>query len=223
MRFRGIPDASDGVNPGPFRYRAGMNMDSKVWIVLVVVGLGLLGGGYVAGRYASPERVVVTERVREVEKQVVVKTVDTDRILNALKDIKVQKDVHTVRIIEKAPDGTTKTTVTSDDKSQSESKTQVQEKEHRVETKLVEKLVFKEREVSKTVERAKPNWSLALMPGFDLAGALGQGQSYSLLPTLPVRHLMLGASIEHRLIGPLFSGIWANTAGAGGLTLRVEF
>lgn len=190
-----------------------------------VTTLVLVGAGYAAGRYATPDKIVVTEKIVTVQTEKAVSTMETDKILNALQTLNRNNDVKVIRITEKAPDGTTRITETSEDKSKIASKTESQSKERQVETKIVEKLVYQDREVTKTVERSRPQWALALQPGFDVAGALGRGDGYSLLPSSGsvLRHVVIGASLERRILGPVSGGIWANTAGMGGVTLKVEF
>jgi hypothetical protein len=64
-----------------------------------------------------------------------------------------------------------------------------------------------------TVERVPvlPQWSVSLMPGVDLRGN----------SSLPY-HAVVGASVERRIIGPIFVGLWGNTAGAAGVTVKLE-
>jgi hypothetical protein len=197
----------------------------RQYSLAAVIAVVCLAGAYSAGRYAAPTKVVVTERVVTVEKQVVVTTVDTDRILNAMKDVKVQKDVHTVRVVEKEPDGTMKVTTTKDDKSKVDTDTKIQDQSHTTETKTETKTVYQDREVTKLVEHLRrPTWSLAVQPGYEVGSVLGLGsQPYSLLSALPVRHLMANVVVEHRLIGGLYVGAWASTHLDGGLSLRLEF
>lgn len=199
-------------------------MDIKKIGIAGALVVALFAGGYATGRYAAPERVVITEKVKEVKSEKIVESVDTAKILNALKTMNVAKDVHTVKIIERAPDGTTKTIITSDDKTKSESKSESQEKTKTVETKVVERIVYKEREVTKTVERIRPQWALALQPGFEFGAALGLGgQPFNLLSAIPVKHVMANVLLERRLLGPVFVGAWANTHLDGGLSVRVEW
>jgi len=208
-------------------------MDFKKIGIYIALVVALVGGGYAAGRYAAPERVVVTEKIKEVVVEKTVATVDTEKILNALKTVQQQvaqqRDVRTTKTVVKKPDGTVEVRVETADKTKIDTKTdtkvEVQEKDKKTEVtvKEVERVV--EKEVTKIVERARPQWALTLQPGFDVAGALGYGTPYSLLPTSNylLRHVVVGASVERRLLGPLSSGLWANTAGAGGLLLRLEF
>ena len=51
-------------------------------------------------------------------------------------------------------------------------------------------------------------WSISVMPGVDLTGR-------SALPY----HAVVGASVEHRFIGPLFLGLHGNTAGVVGISI----
>lgn len=201
-----------------------MSNSKKIAIAILAVLL-LFAGGYATGRYAAPDKVVVTEKTVTIQQDHVVTQVDTDKILNALKTLNVQKDVHTVRIIEKEKDGTTKVTVTQDDKSKSEASNQVQDKEKAQTVKVEDHIVYKDREVTKTIERNRPAWVFSLQPGFEFGTALGLGgQPYNLLNrALPGLHVMTNVTIERRLIGPLFIGAWASTHLDGGLSLRLEF
>ncbi len=201
-------------------------MDIKKLGLFALVAVGLVGGGYAAGRYASPEKVVYTEKIKVVEKEVVVRVVETERVLDALKNVSQQKNVKTKKVTVKAPDGTTTTTTETEDKSKTDTQEKTKEAEKAKTAETVIKEVIVEKEVTKTVERSRPNWSLALQPGFDFAGALGNGSPYSLLPASEnflLRHAILGVSVERRLLGPLSTGLWANTSGAGGITIRLEF
>jgi len=63
-----------------------------------------------------------------------------------------------------------------------------------------------------TVE-ARPSWSVALMPGYQLAGE----------KAVPLRgDMVVGAAVERRLVGGLFLGAWGSTSGAAGLLVRYE-
>ena len=208
-------------------------MDFKRIGICAAVALAIAVGSFAAGRYAAPEKVVFTEKIKVVEVEKTVTVSDTEKILNALKTVQQQvsqqKDVKTTKTVVKRPDGTVEVTVVKDDKSKTDSKTdtkvEVQEKDKKTEVivREVEKVV--EKEVTKIIERERPSWALTLQPGFDFAGALGRGAPYSLLPSdnYLLRHVVVGMSVERRLIGPLSTGVWANTSGAGGISLRLEF
>lgn len=195
------------------------------FVVLTLMALALVGAGFAGGRYSVPEfqREEAREKLIYVDR--VVASVDTDKILNALKAISEVKDVHTKKKTIKLPDGTVTTETETIDKTKTDTKEQVQVKERVVETRIEEKLVYKDRETIKTIERSRSTWALELMPGFDFAGALGSGPPrYNLLPDSTfLKHAVLGMSIQRRIVGPLSAGLWANSAGMGGLVLRWEF
>jgi hypothetical protein len=200
-------------------------MDTKKLGLFALAALVLVGGGFAAGRYVAPEKVVYTERLKVVEKEVVVRVVDTDKVLDAIKNVSQQKDVKTKKVTVKQPDGTVTTTTETEDKTKTDTQEKTKETDKTKTTETVVKEVIVEKEVTKTVERSRPSWSLSLQPGIDVAGALGHGSPYNLLPSdnFLLKHAVLGISVEHRLLGPLSTGLWANTSGAGGVTLRLEF
>jgi hypothetical protein len=195
----------------------------KKYGIYAVAALVLAGGGYATGRYAAPDKVVVTEKLVRVETEKTVSVVDTDKILNAIKTINEARNIHKVVQKVKTPDGTVTTTTTSDDKTVTTTKDETQNKEKTQSTTNTEKLTLQTKETTKTVERNRPGWGLTLSPGYDFAGALGHNNAYSVLPSGTLQHVVLGVSLERRLIGPLSTGLWANTAGMGGLTIRLEF
>jgi len=197
----------------------------KRYAILAGLALVLVGGGYAAGRYAAPEKVVVTEKIKEVEKVVVVKEVETDKVIAAIQNISQQKNVKTKKVTVKTPDGTVTTTTETEDKTKTDSQTKTTEEEHKkeTETKVVEKIV--EKEVTKLVERSRPNWRLHIDTGTDLAAALGRTPAYTLLPSDSdlLKYMVVGIGVEHRFLGPLSAGVWANSRGMGGLSLSAEF
>src|ERR1041385_6392790 len=62
-----------------------------------------------------------------------------------------------------------------------------------------------------TVTPVRPAWSVSLMPGAQLFGT----KAVTLFGPA-----VLGASVEHRFIGPVSMGLWGSTSGAAGITLR---
>lgn len=196
-------------------------------IVKVIIVAVLLLGAYAFGRYATPAKVVVTEKVVTVEKQVVVTQTVTKTEVQVVKVRDTQKDVHKVEVTEKKPDGTTTTTVTTDDKSKSQTDIN-KDATNNTQTNTTDKTLITQTDDKKTVTTfGKPNWSLILQPGFAFGDALGLGNSssYNLLSkALPMApHLMANVGIEHRFIGPIFLGAWANTRLDGGISIRLEW
>jgi hypothetical protein len=201
-----------------------MSTDSKSKVAKVLIVVALVAGAYAFGRYATPTKVIVTEKIVTVEKQVVVTQTKTEVQIVQVHDL--QKDVHRVAVTEKKPDGTTVTTVTTDDKSKSKTDTTTNGKSET--DKSETKLITQDKETSKVVIRdSKPQWSLTLQPGFEFGEALGLGSggSYNLLSrALPMApHMMANIGIEHRFVGPVFVGAWANTRLDAGLSIRLEW
>jgi hypothetical protein len=199
----------------------------KKYSILVGIGLALVVGGYATGRYAAPDKVVVTKEIVTVKDTQIVKVVDQDAILKAISNLNVQKDVHKVKTVVKAKDGTETTTVTTDDKSKSESQTKTDASVVTHATDTTQQHETSTITVTKLVERDRPNWRLSLMPGLDLAEVLGhnQGTPYNLLPSSDamLKYVVVGVGLEHKLIGPVSGGLWANSRGAGGLILTLEW
>jgi hypothetical protein len=198
---------------------------SKAVRVLVVVLL--LVAAYAFGRYAQPAKVVVTEKIVTVEKQVVVTQTVTKTQVQVVKVRDTQKDVHKVEVTEKKADGTVTTTVTTDDKSKSQTNIN-KDATADTQTKTTDKTLITQTDDKKTVTTfGKPDWSLSIQPGFAFGDALGlgNGSSYNLLSkALPMApHLMANIGVEHRFIGPIFLGAWANTRLDAGLSIRLEW
>jgi len=194
---------------------------SKIAIVLTLVV-----GGYAFGRYAQPAKVVVTEKVVTVERQVVVtKTVEKTQI-QIVKVRDTQKDVHRVEVVATKADGTKVVTVTTDDKSKAETDLDANATTA-AQTNTASTTTIAQTEDKKTVTTfGKPQWSLTLQPGFEFGDALGNNSSsYNLLSkALPMApHLMANLGIEHRFIGPIFLGAWVSTRLDAGVSLRLEF
>lgn len=228
----------------------------------VVAGcLVLVALGYAAGRFSAPTKVQTTDKLVEISTDKQTSAVQTEKILAAIKELKIQldvatsavtelkvqvdlaKNVHVKRVVEKRPDGSSTTTTETTDTSQTkkvadskeattqdshttvDAKEATTQQEKKTEATSSEKTVYRDREITKLVERSRPIWGFTLAPGYDFAGALGHGQPINLIPAsvLPLRHVVLGASIERRVAGPLSAGVWGNTQGSGGLILRLEF
>ena len=193
----------------------------------VAIVIALVIGGYGFGRYAQPAKVVVTEKIVTVEHQVVVTQTVTKTEVQIVKVHDVQKDVHKVAVTEVKSDGTKVVTVTTDDKSKTETDINANANTSTQHNTVATLDVTKDQEKTKTTTFGnKPQWSLVLQPGFEFGEALGvTSGSYNLLskalPMAPL--LMANVGIEHRFIGPIFLGAWANTRLDAGLSIRLEW
>lgn len=192
-----------------------------------LVALILVGGGFAAGRYAAPDRVVVTEKVRvvEVEKQVVVTQVKTEIERVYIKDEK--KATHTEETDVKHPDGTVEHKKTTDENAETVVHQQEVKFVDRWNERIVEKKVevFKDRE--KLIERSRPAWEIGAMGGVDLPSVFGARESkgFSILPNIGSTNIVpvFGLDLQRRVVGPIKAGIWGLSSGAAGIKVSIEF
>lgn len=197
-------------------------MSRRKKLVMTGAAVALLLLSFAGGRYSRPARV-------ELREHVVVKTETVEKIVNhdviqtqVIHDKAEARNVETRIEWRTAPDGKpivtqvtkdlTKTSEHTDDARQSVSdhKSDVSQTTKTESTKV------------SIVTNARPNWSASLMPGLDVRGAVAGGLS-NLSGVGLAKSAILGASVERRILGPVFVGAWGNTAGAGGLTVRIEF
>jgi hypothetical protein len=203
--------------------------NKKLIVGLILAAALLAAGGFVAGRHSAPAKITTVEHT--------VTTNDTATIMDAISKLSQRMDqlatlaqqqkVHVVRVTEKDPNGTTKTTVTTDKDTDTQAKTQtdvVTQATNQTQIKTESQAKTDEVKTVTVINSKRSAWGLELQPGLNFAQMFGSSQPYSLLPTSnPYLHYaVLGVGIDHRLIGPLSVGAWANTNGAGGLTLRLD-
>lgn len=170
--------------------------------IIAGIALALLLLGYACGRYVAPERVVTKDRVVTVDKVVTVEKIRTET--QQVKVADVQRDIRYVRVKERRPDGTVTETTSRVDLTKEHGDLIHVDLAQAEATK--ERLVYQDHEKVKLVERARPNWSVAVLPGIDL----------SLRPSV-------AAVVDRRVAGPLSVGLWASSAKVAGLAVRLEF
>ena len=171
--------------------------------VLVASLLSFLGG-----RASKHPRVETVEKVR-------VETQWKDRIVTqTVHDVQVQHDVatRTVTVTKwaKAPDGTPVVTQETHQEKQSETKRDDKSAKH------VDRVAEAQQTVVtlKTERPALPSWSVSLLPGVQFAGEKA---------VTVFGPAVVGASVERRIIGPVFAGVWGSTSGAAGISIRSEW
>jgi hypothetical protein len=199
---------------------------SKKYLIFAVFQVVLLVGVFFTGRSSAPpqiqevERTVYVDRVvtKEVEK-VVEKKVEVEKIVyrNIYKDETVKEKETTTK-----PDGTVtvteretvnKDTINEGSVENSREIVKVVEVE-----KLVEKLVYKEKEVVKYTDH---EWDIDVRIGTNFTGL-------SVTPTAPyVNPIILGLDVERKIIGPFNAGLWVQTSHfktvEGGVSVSVQF
>jgi hypothetical protein len=117
-----------------------------------------------------------------------------------LRDTEVKRVV--IRDTTKLPDGTVK------EHEEEHEDTKVSEK-----TNADVNAVTKVTEAEKvSVESSKPQWIVSVLGGAQVA-----------LGPQPSASLAFGASVQHRLVGPVFVGAWGLSTGAVGAAISLEF
>lgn len=188
-----------------------MTLPSKPILVAAVPVAALLG--VLIGRFTVHPRVETVEKVKYQDR-----TVWKDRIVEAKAssdDTSKVKAVRTVTVVKTRwlPGGVVEkeaTTTAAKDTTATEAK---RENTHRTIDSEAQKATVTEMTKTVTVD-ARPNWSVSLMPGIQFAGEkavtlYGPG--------------VLGASVERRIIGPVWMGAWGSTSGAAGISIRSEW
>lgn len=190
------------------------NHRKGILIAAAITAVALIG--YAFGRWAQPAKVVTVEHTTEV-------TVDTESTklreelkLTQDKLTELQKHVHTEETETKTPDGKvvkTRTTDSTTVKVVHDTVVKYVDRDVVHETvKYVDREVLKE----KTVEAKKPDWLVSPMIGVDLANLkIAQG-----LTTGP---FVFGASVQRRVLGPIYVGPFGLSNGTVGVVGTLEF
>jgi hypothetical protein len=149
---------------------------------------------------------VVTRDVVKTQVQVVEKVVE-----KVVHDVATVHDVQTRTVTvtkwAKAPDGTPVVTQETHQERASEAKSTSKVQVAKEATSQAQMTSVE----THTSTPVRPAWGLSLMPGYQVFGS----------PGIDLRGpLVVGASVEHRFIGPLSIGLWGSTAGAAGISIR---
>ena len=194
-------------------------LDLKNFKTLGIAGgilVVLLASSFFVGRYTTQATVVVQEKIKiqEVEKQVVV--VQKEVEVKVVKVVEKVTDAAKTTVVQTKPDGTSTTTITENTHSDTHTNTNTDATGK--DTVVASKESAKTSEQSKVTQTSsQPNWAVGVQGGYSLQDA---GKSY--VPGLPTR-TVLGVTVEKRLAGPFFVGLWANNYAMLGASLRVTF
>lgn len=198
------------------------------YIKIAIVAIVLLVAAFATGRYTVPTK-IVEQRV-EVEKKVEVVRIDEQKVLELTAQLKIAEDrvaelnkkVHKTEHTVKKPDGTVEVTKTEDtdtsSSSHSHTDTTSNTTEKQVEIKYVDRIVEVQHEVvvTKIVDAEKPQWLIGPMVGVNFRDlTVPQG-----VFTGP---FSFGATVERRIAGPVFVGVWGVTSGQVGISALIEF
>lgn len=170
------------------------------WCVIAAVFLGVYFGG-AAPRVEYRERERIIYQDREVVKTVEVKVRE--------ESTNTRRRVERVRV--ERPDGTK----IEREIEREELQADVREQAQHVEVREVERVVYQDRQVTKVIEHARPMWRAGVLAGLDV-------RRVSLIPPSP-GPVILGATVERRIVGPIHAGVWGLSSGAFGVSASVEF
>lgn len=196
-----------------------LNVGEKV-LAVVLMMVVLFGGGVLVGR-VRPARVIVqtVEQERVVEHTRTV--VDQEAVRKAVAEARAQMDQHRVVTEERRPDGTVTRREETDTHTKTEARAETQATESKHADQTADRVVTVTKMV--TITPARPRWSFALDGGLNVPTALGQARPWTPpLAGLP-RGLEVGASLDRRLLGPVFVGVRASSSGTIGLRVGVTW
>lgn len=173
-----------------------MTPETRQRVVMAVALVGTAAAAFSAGRYAAPVKVETREVVKTEWKDRVVEKVITKRAKA------VDRVVYVDRVV--APDGTLtekRTTHTLSDERELADAAKTTESTGKAEVS------------SSSTTTLRPDWRVGVLAGASLKE-----------PLVPIAGpLVLGASVERRIVGGLSAGAWVNTVGAAGASLSLEF
>lgn len=181
----------------------------RLFVVVLMVLVLILG--IAIGRNTVPTKI---EKDTQYLTQYQEKVVEQERTqvaltLNVVTDAKVDRVV----VTEVKPDGTK--TITEHDHSENHSetaatKTEIQTVEVTKEVKVVDMV-----KVHELVENAKPQWRIGVHAGLDIPSLTKPGSNPD--------PLIIGGSVDRRILGPIFMGVWGNNKLQGGVGVSIEF
>lgn len=164
--------------------------------IIAACVVAALAAAFGAGRFSAPMKV----ETRDVER-----VVYKDRIVEKIVTVTAKAErriVYRDRVV--TPDGT----VTEREVERTASR----EVERSTDDKTTTREGSSERVIERTVTQ-RPNWRVGVLVGASLRD-----------PLLPIAGpLVLGAQVDYRIAGPFSVGLWANTGGAAGLAVSIEF
>lgn len=171
-------------------------MTARQWAAGITALLVLLALAFSAGRFSAPERVDVREVEKVVWKDRVVEKVVTKKAKAVDRIVYVDRTV--------LPSGEVRektSTRTITDARELVNTDKASESEGKVDSSKA------------TVATARPDWRVGVLVGASLRD-----------PLLPLAGpLVIGASVERRIIGGVSAGAWVNTGGSAGAAVSVEF
>jgi hypothetical protein len=163
---------------------------------------GLVVASFFAGRYSVPPFIQYRDREVSVAAQVIEVKREAQAVATA--DTHQRRALERIRVV--YPDGTRVEHLRegSSLNLQSASQSGVSEATTRA------RVEYRDREVTKTVERSAPSWRVTAVAGVELRSILAP-------------HIVYGGEISRRILGPVSVGAFGLSSGVGGIALSVEF
>jgi hypothetical protein len=194
---------------------------------LALLCVAAVAGAFVLGRATAPVQVRTETKIVEKQTTVVEQKVD----LNELKTVVVraasdtQKDVDTKKTVVINKDGSKTITTETVDKSKTstakseDTKADIKQVKNTASTSIVE---TQKTVVVQPLRLSPPDWLVGVQAGVSLPGLVGTDPGPNYFPYIPTR-TSLGLTIDRRILGGVYGGIWINTRGEVGLGLRLAF
>lgn len=207
-------------SPVPYVSSAYTWLKSQPWLRNATIVILLFLGGYALGRYLVPGKVVIQDKVVTVTKDVIVTQTKTVVQIVKVADTSSDRKIHRVTTETKKPDGTDTQVVTEDIDAANQTHTDTNTNANNtVNVSQTEKnvQVATHTEV-KTTE--KPQWHVSLGIGASIPHYLN-GAPMTGIPGLS--GAVIDAHVEHRILGSVFLGAFANSQGVLGGSVGAEF
>jgi len=162
------------------------------------------------GRFATPPRIQTVTKTVDHTEELTKAREQVNELQNQVETLK--RHTHEVKTVVVRKDGTKTVQDVTDTSVDRQTQTQTQEQAVTVAQTQTE--TTHTEVASVTVTPSKPQWRVSLLAGIE---PLHLDRPALLGP------VSLGAMVEHRLVGPLWVGVWGDSSGVGGLALSVEF
>lgn len=181
---------------------------------LVLSGCLLFGGGYLTGRYTTPEKIVTKTETKIVEVEKIVEKIVEKKIKDTDTN-KEEKKNQQIHIIETTyPDGTYKKETYILDTTTVVIKEKIKEEDNKVVDKETNKNKKEESSTEKIKEFAVSEWRISAVAGVDYDKAFDGKLKDS---------MVYGGVVEKHILGPVYLGGFGTTTKEVGLSVGVQF
>lgn len=195
-------------------------------IIILILGILFFAAGtYLTMSALNPAKTETVAKEKEETKEVIkyVYIKEKEETKEEKEDKKENKIVKKDKTTVKKPDGTVEIKETTSVETQSDSSKIKVEVQKVIEYVDKEKIVYKDREVTKTVTVTnQKDWKVGVLLGTSL---------YPLpevSPTAPyINPIIVGVQVDRRIIGPFNAGLWVQTRSfktvEAGLAISIDF